>query len=139
MSRVDIQARDGGCDRVSIIETMVDGVKYWPASGDFMYPCNTTFSAHIETSYISQFKVAGNQIYLNGSLYWSSSNLQYHNICQSGTCIQVAGSGTNECATPGQACTQSSGSSSTLLLIGAAIATGLAYYFSQQKKKKQEE
>jgi len=103
MSRVDIQAKDGGCNQVSIIETMVDGVKYWATSGDFIYPCTTTWSVYLDTTYISRFKVAGNTIYLNNSLYWESSN-SYHNICSNNTCIQVAGAGINECTTPGQMC-----------------------------------
>jgi hypothetical protein len=73
MSRIEIQARDGGCDRASNIETMIDGVKYWPTSGDYIYSCNTTFIAFIDSTYISRFKVAGNTIYLNDALYWNGS------------------------------------------------------------------
>lgn len=31
--------------------------------------------------------------------------IQYHNVCQNGTCTKITGTGTNECTTIGQSCT----------------------------------
>lgn len=135
MSEIRIQARDGGCGsgHVSSIETMVDGTRYRPTSGTFIYPCRQTFSAYLDSTYISRFKAAGNTIFLNDSLYWGSpTDLAYHNTCQNNTCERVSGTGVNECSTPGQACSGSRKVDPTIIIIIIMIFA-LLYLFTKRK------